>query len=53
MLMTTHLPWMYLAVQNVPQRVALEVCGGFSPPGKSNGTAALDTTWLPWKHSHP
>lgn len=23
---------------------ALEVCGGFSPPGKSNGTTASDTT---------
>lgn len=34
----------------VPQRVALEVCGGFSPLGKSNGIAALDPTWFPWKH---
>lgn len=33
MLLTAHLTRMYLAVQNVPQRVALEVYGGFSPPG--------------------
>lgn len=35
------------------QRVALEVCGRFFPPGKSNGIAALDPTWFPWEQLHP
>lgn len=53
MLLTALLTWMCLAIQNVSQRVTLEVCGGFSPPEKSKGTAAPDATWFPWKHLHP
>lgn len=52
-LLTAHVTWICLAVQNVPERVALEVYGRFSPLGKSSGIAALDPTWFPWKHSHP